>query len=448
MSYNSKGNLREGSITKHLIRLTVPMIWGIAVIISFQLVDMFFIARLGVDELAAVSFTFPVTYAIFAMSIGFGIATSSVLSRLLGEERMEDVSRVLMHGLILVFLALVVVTCIGLFFQDALFSVMGAKGNLLEMATSYMSIWYLSAILVAVPLVGNSALRAGGDAVSPAIVMTVAAIINCILDPILIFGLLGAPRLEIEGAAWASVIGNSVALLLGLYFLSKRPGYLNWKWCFCFDRFGNSAKRLLSIALPVSLTQAMGPLINGVITALLAGFGAKAVAAFGIVNRVEAFAFIVIMALSTGMAPVIGQNFGAKKYERVFETLRKCIRFSVFWSLGVAAVLYIFGETIAAIFTSEPEVVRIASLFFAIVPVTYACRNLIYGWSSAFNAMGQPKKSFTMIMIEMIICMLPAVLIGAQYGIAGIFIAIAIVHVVTGLGVHFWAVRASRKNCA
>ena len=445
--HDRKGNLREGSIAGHLVRLTLPMIWGIAVIVSFHLVDMYFISRLGTEALAAVSFTFPVTYAIFSVSLGFGIAMSSVVSRLIGEDSQTTLCRVVTHGLVLVTLVLTGVAFIGLALHDPLFRLLGAEENMMPLIGDYMKIWFAGIVMISLPLVGNSAIRAAGDAVVPAIIMTVAAVVNVILDPILIFGLFGFPRLEIQGAAIATVIANFCAMVAGLYVLARHKKFLKIEWLKDWHDFGDTCKRLLTIALPVGLTQAIGPIVNAVITALLASFSAEAVAAFGVVSRVEAFAFVIVMALSSGMAPVIGQNFGAKKYTRVFETLKLAIAFSVVWSLCVALVLAVFGKQVAQLFSDDSEVVRIALLFFWIVPVSYALRNLIYGWASAFNAMGQPKKSFIMIFIEMIVLMLPAVFIGKQFGIAGIFLAIALVQFTSGLGFHIWAWHICQKNC-
>jgi putative MATE family efflux protein len=270
---------------------------------------------------------------------------------------------------------------------------------------------------------------------------------NIILDPLLIFGLLGFPRLEVQGAAWATVISYMMAVAVGLYVLYVRKKLITIDYVRNLKEFGNSAKRLLFIALPAGLTNTIQPFVNAVIVALLSSGGAEAVAAYGIVSRIEAFAFIVVMGVAVGMGPIIGQNWGAGRYERVNETLRLAIRFAMIYSLAVALVLITFAKPIAGLFSQDSEVVRIAALFFWIVPLTYAFANLVNGWASAFNAMGKPQRSFTMIVVKMLFLMLPAVYVGHLfYGVTGLFAAIALVNLTAGVAIHIFSWRSCRAK--
>ena len=307
-----------------------------------------------------------------------------------------------------------------------------------------MAIWFAGAVFVSMPLVGNAALRAAGDTFVPAIIMTIVAVLNVILDPILIFGLFGFPRMELQGAALATVISNAVAMLAGLYILGFRKKLLCSFQTIHLHKIGDSAKRLLSIALPVGLANSIQPIVNGVIISLLAVESTQAVAAYGIATRVEAFAFIILMGLAVGMAPIIGQNFGAAKYDRVRSTLKLSIGFSILWSAFIAVFLGLLAKPIAGLFESDPEIVGYASLFFWIVPFSYLFSTLIRGWTSAFNAMGKPKRTVIMIIVEMIVLMLPGIHIGYHFGgVTGIFIAIACVNVIAGTIFHLW----SWKSC-
>ena len=264
----------------------------------------------------------------------------------------------------------------------------------------------------------------------------VSAVEFALIAPVLVFGLFGFPRLEVQGAAIATLIANvgtTIAALYVLYYQKRLISRSRWH----MTLFKDSVKRLMTITIPVSIATIMAPLTGAVITALLAQHGTTAVAAFGIASRVEAFAFVIIMALSTGMAPIIGQNWGAKLYPRVHETLNAAIRFSVIWSMAVAILLVIFAEQIARAFTSDPQIIHQTMLYFWIIPVTYGLGNLVQGWSSAFNAMGKPKQSFIMIAIKLIVLTIPAALIGGHfYGAKGIFIALALVNIVTGIAFH------------
>lgn len=414
--------------------------------VSFQLVDTYYVSLLGTVPLAAMSFTFPVTFFVFGIVMGFGIAMSSVVSRLIGEGREEDVKRVTTHGLVLVFMAGCLLALIGYMFRDAIFAAMGAGEDIRPLIHDYMTIWFAGAALMATPFVGNSAMRAAGSTKAPAIIMVSVALLNAALAPVLVFGLWGFPRLELQGAAIATVFSNFVAMAVGLYILSARKKMIlplsNLHW----NQFGDSCKRLLFIAIPAGLTSAVNPVVNSIIIGLLAGYGAEAVAAFGIATRIEAFVFIILMALAVGMSPIIGQNFGARQFDRVHETLRKAIGFSVIWSIVCAIILFFLAEPIASMFSTDPIVIYYAVISFQIIAPSYLFNNLINGWSSAFNAMGRPQISFAMTITKMVFLMIPAVLIGAHFGgIHGIFIAIAAVNIVTGIVFHFLALYFCRE---
>lgn len=439
-----KKDMTAGAVLGHLLRLSVPMTWGILMVVSFQLVDTFYVSLLGTRALAALSFTFPVTFMIFSFIMGFSIAMSSVVSRLIGEGRQEDVRRITTHGLMLVMTVTVCVSLILLAFIRPLFRVMGAGEEMLPLILDYMHIWFAGAVFLALPMVGNAAIRAGGDALVPAVIMTVVAVVNILLDPVLIFGLFGFPRLELQGAALATVISNILALLAGLYVLGIRYKMLCARSVLAFKTMGDSVRRLLFIALPAGLTGTIQPLVNALIIALLARNGAEAVAAYGIVSRLEAFAFVILMGLAVGMGPVIGQNWGAEKYGRVNETLRLAMRFTAGWSVLIAVLFGLFARPIAGLFSEDTAVIDYAALFFWIVPFSYAFSNLVNGWSSAFNAMGMPHRSFLMTVTKMLVMMIPGIYIGnALGGVSGIFIAMAAVNVIAGTAFHIW----SWKTC-
>jgi putative MATE family efflux protein len=378
--------------------------------------------------------------------MGFSIAMSSVISRLIGEGNFENVQRVTTHGLILVFLLGIIIAVTGYIILNPLFTMMGANPSMLSMIREYMLIWFAGTSFLAMPMVGNAAIRATGNTLLPALIMTVAALVNAILDPILIFGLLGFPRLELQGAALATVIANILAMMAGLYVITVRKKLLSSLNNLRLDLFLNSVKRLAIIAIPAGITNAIQPVVNAIIISLLARTGSEAVAAYGIVTRLEAFAFVILMGLAVGMAPIIGQNWGAGHFERINKTLRLAIGFSVFWSLFIAVFFGLFGSHLASLFSDNPQIISFATLFFWIVPITYAFSNLINGWASAFNAMGKPHRSFLMIVGKMIVLMIPAIYLGYYIsGVTGLFVSIAATNIISGIIVHLWA-RRSLKN--
>lgn len=436
-------DLTHGDIGGLLVRMSIPMIWGILAIISFQLVDLYFISKISHEALTAVSFTLPVTMFIHYVLIGLSIGMSSVVSRLLGQGHHDTVARVTTHGLCFTALFGLALAGLGIAVLNPLFALMGATPAMMPMIRDFMIPWLAGGVFLSLPMVGNAALRGTGDTFFPAFVMILAAVINAILDPLLIFGLYGFPELGISGAAIATIFGNACAAVLGLVVLYRK--HLITLSPFHAERFGDSLRRILHVGIPASITNMILPLSQGIVTALMATHGAQAVAALGIVTRVEAFAFIVLMAVATGMAPIIGQNWGAHKYDRVHKTLNLALGFSVAWSVLMALGLGIFASPLARLFTDDPETVRIAALYFLIVPASFIVGNLVPGWSSAFNAMGMPKRSFLMIVVRIFVLTIPFTVAGHYLaGPVGIFLGLAVANVLSGLGFHLYNLRVCR----
>jgi putative MATE family efflux protein len=441
-----KGDLTVGPVPALLVRMTVPMIWGLFALISLQLADMYFISRIGTEPLIAIGFTFPVTMIILSLSVAMGIATSSLVSRRIGEGDRDGARRMATHAVIIAAIAGLLITAVGIPSMDLLFRSMGADGAVLAGIKDFMTVCYAGSVFMTVLMVGNAALRATGDTTSPALILVGCAVINVILDPILIFGFAGLPPLGLQGAAIANLISTALAAMAGLYVLTMRRGLVVREHC-NFKAFGESLAKFLVIALPVGIANIMQPAVSTALTGMMARFGHEGVAAYGIAARIEAFAFIIIMALATGMGPIIGQNWGAGKPERVRETLKAAFTFVIAWSLLISLFLILFGQYIAQRFTSEPDVIRTAMMYFWVVSSTYAFGNLVNGWASAFNAMGMPEKSFAMILARLLLVTLPLAAIGAHfYGTFGIFAGVAAANIICGISTHVICWRIMRRQ--
>ncbi|MCE7886639.1 MAG: MATE family efflux transporter [Alphaproteobacteria bacterium PRO2] len=443
LPYSHKGDLTTGPVQGHLVRMSMPMVWSILAVIGVQLTNTYFISRLGTLELAAISFTFPVTMVISHLVFGLNIALSSVIARLIGEKRFDDVRRVTLHGTLFGVTVAFIVALITYAALEPLFRMLGADETLMPMIRDYMPLWLLASVILAVPVNGNSAMRAAGDTVTPATIMISMALLNFILDPILIYGWFGVPALGIRGAAISTAIAYTYALVFGLYAIIYKKRMISTD-SLHLDLLRDSLRRLIFIAIPAGIANIIQPATAAVITALLAIQGHEAVAAYGVATRVEALAMLVVIALALGMAPIVGQNWGAGIYNRVHEAINIAIRFNFIWSFFIAVLFGLFAGHIAAAFSDDPVVIHQATLFFWIVPFSYGFGNLVFGWSSAFNAMGLPQRAFFMILVKSAITIPAAWAGGHFYGAAGIFWAIALTNLVTGLGSHVLSNRAMR----
>lgn len=439
----SKLALTEGKVSHHLIRLTIPMIWGVFAVIAFNLVDTFFVGQLGTKPLAAMSFTFPVVSALGSVALGLGVGASSVIARAIGEGDRDRVQRLTTDSLVLSLLIVGLFVAVGLLTVDPLFTLLGADDETLILVQQYMYIWYPAMIFLVIPMVGNSAIRAAGNTKIPSLIMTVAAAINIILDPILIFGWGSIPALGLQGAAIATAISRATTLAASLWFLHYREKML----CFHLPSFAvllESWRSILFIGLPAAGTNLVTPISIGLITSLLARYGTETVAGFGIASRVESFALIVILALSATIGPFVGQNWGAKQPSRVRQALKLSFWFSLAWGAFLAAILAFSSSWIASLFDSNPDVIRVAVLYLILVPFSYTAWGVVIIATATFNALGKPLPSIAMTLARMLVLYVPLAYLGsALFGVVGIFAAAAIANCLVGLGAYLW----TKKSC-
>ena len=209
-----RNDLTLGSVRGQLVRLSLPMVWGIVAVQAFVLADTFWVGRLGTAPLAALGFTFPVVFALASLAMGLGVGASSVIARAVGAGEMDRVRMLTTNALVFGVLVVALGSGIGLLTIDPLFAAMGAGPDVLPLIRAYMEIWYWGMAFLVVPMIGNSAIRAMGDSLTPSLVMIAAALINMALSPVLIFGWLGAPEWGIRGAAIATVIARALTLVM------------------------------------------------------------------------------------------------------------------------------------------------------------------------------------------------------------------------------------------
>lgn len=441
-------NLVEGDIKSTLTKMTIPMIVGMIMLMTFSIVDTFFVSLIGTNELAAISFTFPVTFTVISLNIGLGIGTSAVIGKYLGSGE-GDKAKVLATGSIILVAVLVGILCtVGYFTIEQVFGLMGASENLIPLIFDYMSVWYISGVFLAIPMVGNAVLRAAGDTKLPSIIMAVGGAINAILDPIFIFGWMGIPALGIKGAAIATCIAWAVCVAWILWVLAVRRGLMEARML-TWPEFKSAASGVLTIGLPAAGANMLTPVAAGVLTAIVASYGAEAVAAWGVGSRLESLASIVVLALSMSLPPFISQNFGAKQTQRIFSSYKMAIRFVLIWQLVVFGLLFVSAPYIAQIFADEPNVIQIITLFLVIVPLGYGLQGVIILTNSSFNAMHLPMAALWLSIFRLFVCYVPLAALGSYlYGLQGLFWGCVVANLIAAAVSYFWFNRALKKQVA
>jgi putative MATE family efflux protein len=423
----------EGPIGPTLLRMTLPMVAGIMTMMLFNVVDTFFVSLLGPIPLAAIGFTFPVVFIITGTTMGMGIGMASVVSRAVGSGDHKVVAETATRGLLFVVLLVLLFVAVGLLLHDPVFRLLGANEELIGLIRQYMIPWFLGVPFLVIPMIGNSAIRATGDSLTPSLIIMTAGVVNIVLDPLLIFGIGPFPRLELQGAAVATVISYGVTFCAALWVLIRREKMIVWEIPPLAGLL-ETWRRLLYVGLPAVLTNLLIPLSGGILTRIMASYGPHAVAAFGVCSRIESLVMVGAFAMTTIMVPFAGQNFGAGKADRVMAGLRFGLRYCLCISFVVWVILALAAETIAGWFADDPEIIKIILPFLRWVPLSYGAFGYMLLVTATFNGGGHPGKAMLLFGSRLFIFTVPLALLGSHWGgIPGVFVAMFAGNVLAGL---------------
>jgi len=427
----SREEMLNGDIGKTILRLAIPMIFGILSLVTFNLADTYFIGRLGKEQLAAISFTFPVVLIINSISLGLGMGTSSVVSRAAGENDFERVRHVGTDSIILGFIFAIITAFLGIRFIEEIFTILGAEKKMLNYISEYMSIWFLGVPFVVIPMVGNNIIRALGDTKIPSLIMMTSAAINIILDPLLIFGIGPFPFMGIRGAAIATVFGRMTSFSVALYVLIKRDKIITFKNT-SIKRTINNWRQVLYVGIPNSMIKMTQPLSAGIITRFLSTFSIAAVAGYGVGTRLEFFALSFVNALSSVMIPFSGQNYGAKNYDRIIKGIKFAAKAMIIYSIGAYVVLFLLSDVIARIFNDSQDVQNYIKLYLYIVPLGFGFQGIFMVITSVLNAINKPIHAAAFTFSQVFLIYIPiALTLSKLLEVKGIFGAVVISYIIT-----------------
>ena len=448
MAKGAKVNLTEGKVSGHVLRMLGPFSIAVIAMISTGIVDTIYLGRLtdaarpnlGVMALAAIGFAFPLTFLGNSANIGLGAGTMSAMSRALGQ---GDTERARRHGAAAILMGLTVMTGLVLAMLIALphvLSLMGAEGEIKIMARDYALISFPGLIIISVASMSNNILRAGGEAALPSSIMILGAVINIVLDPFLIFGWGPFPRMEVQGAALSTLIGNIIGAMFGFYIVFFHRKAIS----FAEMTFG-SLRRAWSIigkvGIPAAGTNIIVPLSAAIAVAIVArGLTTVDVAAFTVASRAELISVGLLYALSACIGAITGQNGGAGLTKRVRAAFKFCYWICVAWSSVMAVILALFAPQIAGIFSNDPEVVAKTIPYFYIVPITIFAYGFVFISAAGFNALGRPIYGLVYTIIRSLILYVILIYIGVQIdGIRGAFFGMAGANIISGLIAAGWS---------
>jgi putative MATE family efflux protein len=441
-------DLTNGSLGGHILRMTPPMVMGFFAMIAFNLTDAWFVSRLGTVPLAAIGFTFPLIMIFYSIGLGLGLGTSSCVSRAIGQGNPERVKHLTTYSLLLTLLAMGLFAVAGQVFAPQLLRMMGACGETFGPALIYMRIWFCFAPFAILPMVGNNAIRSTGDTLRPGLIMAAGALLNLVLDPLFIFGLGKFPAMGIAGAAIATGISRVVTLLISVYLLQTRYQMLSWARPVRRELLA-AWRSILFVAAPAAATNLLLPLTGGIILHFIAHFGVEAVAATTAGQRIEGFAYMVPMAMGSGLVPLIGQNWGAVRLDRVHGAWVRTNWYGIIYALFCLVIALFFAPVVAAWFSHEPEVIRLITLYLRIILAGAVLQHSSVHTGFAFNAIEMPLQASLLMAIRLAGLVVPLAWIGSQLaGVPGIFTGMAVGQGLSGVIALIWFSRVLKKKRA
>lgn len=372
----SDRDFTKGSLGLAIFLLAVPMILEMIMESVFAVVDVFFVASLGADAVAIVGITESMMFIIYAIAMGIAVGAMATVSRRIGEKDPDGAAKSATHAIYMGLIVSVVMGVIGIIFAPQFLTLLGGEPQVVRDGTLFARLMIGGNIVVVFLFLLNAIFRGAGDASIAMRVLWIANILNCILDPLFIFGIWIFPELGVTGAAVATLIGRGVGVTYACYmmfFAEKRFTIRRKHWAFDTERF----KRLWSVSWVAMLQFAIGTTSWLGLMIVVAGFGSEAVAGYTIAIRVIIFALLPAVGLANAAATLVGQNLGAKQPDRAEKSVWKSAFYNAIFQTSIGVIFVIFAEPIARIFTDEPQVLMYA---------TDALRIISYGF--LFYAVG------------------------------------------------------------
>ncbi len=402
-------------VNRLLISMSVPMMISMLVQAMYNIVDSMFVSRLNENALTAVSLAYPVQNLMIAVATGTGVGINSLVSRSLGEKKREYAGKVASNGIILCMISALVFAVLGLALGDFFFSVQTADPQIRSYGSAYVRIVTIASMGLYIQITMEKLLQSTGKTVYSMFTQLLGAILNIILDPIMIFGLFGFPRLEVAGAALATVTGQIVGAIVAIFFNLKKNPELEISLV-KYHLSADAVKGIYSVGVPSIIMASIGSVMTFFMNRILMGFTSTATAVFGVYFKLQSFIFMPIFGLNNGMVPIVAYNYGARKPKRITRT----IRLSVLYATGLMVIgmiiFQVFPAQLLGIFNASENMLSIGVPALRIISLHFCIAGFCIVASSVFQALGHGMLSLIVSATRQLIVLLPAAWILSRIG--------------------------------
>lgn len=429
MKENKMGTME---VRRLILTMSLPIMISMLVQALYNIVDSMFVARVSEAALAAVSLCYPIQMIMVAVACGTGVGINALLSRYLGEKKQEKASQVAMHGLFCAICNWLVFAVIGLFFSEAFLRLFSDDVQIIMMGISYMQICTICSFGVFVQITYERIMQSTGNTIYNMVIQGVGALINIILDPIFIFGLGPVPALGTAGAAIATVIGQIVAMFLGIIITQKKIREIQLS-VRGFHLDGMIMKAMYRIAIPAILMQSIMSFMTVMMNMILAPFSEMAVSVFSIYYKLQQFVFMAVLGMNNALIPILSYNYGANQMERI----REGIRFALWMSCVIMAigtvVFQLFPTQLLYLFDAKETLLSIGIPALRTISVSFVFAGISMVLCSVFQALGSPNHSLLVTLLRQMVILLPL-----AYGFSSAF----------GLDMCWWSFPITEVLCA
>ena len=402
-------------VNRLLVTMSLPMMISMVVQALYNVVDSIFVSWLSEDALAAVTLAFPVQSLMIAFSAGLGVGVNALLSRSLGEKNQENVRDSVTHGMMIYAAVYLIFLLIGIFLPRPFMASQTGASGIVSDGAAYLSIVCGCSFGLFGQFLFERLLQATGRTIFSMITQSVGAVINIILDPILIFGLLGAPKMGVAGAAAATVIGQTAAALLAFFFNLKFNSDISLLLKGIKVRW-SVFRSILSVGIPSVLMQAIGSLMNLGMNAILISFSSTAVAVFGVYFKLQSFVFMPVIGLNNGMVPIAAYNYGAKRRDRLLKTVKLSIVYAVCIMVIGLIIAQLIPEKLLGIFNASDDMMQMGVFALRIISIHFPIAGISIILSSVFQALGKGLYSLSISFARQIVVLLPLAFLFSRIG--------------------------------
>lgn len=418
-------------VKRLLITMSLPMILSMLVQAMYNVVDSIYVSRLGENALAAVSLAFPVQNLMIAVASGTGVGINALLSRSLGEKNYDNANKAASNGLFLAVLSSLAFCIFGLFFSRLYFSSQTSDPQIISYGSDYLFICCVFSMGIFLGITGERLLQSTGRTFYNMITQGLGAIINILLDPILIFGLLGFPRMGVAGAAAATVIGQFIGMFLSVFFNFTRNTDIRIR-IKGFHPHAETIRNIYRVGIPSLIMMSIGSVMTYGINKILLLFSATAVSVFGVYFKLQSFIFMPVFGLNNGVVPIIAYNYGARKPERIMQTVRfgTCIAECIMLA-GVLLFQFI-PDRLLAFFNASEHMLSLGIPALRIISISFLFAGICISLGSVFQALGNGVYSLIVSACRQLVTLLPlAYLLAVSFGVNAVWWAFPLAEIVS-----------------